>query len=238
MKAGQINYKRLLLFLVEGATDKVLLENVLKKNISEKKICFKTVKGDITSEENTTPQNIESKINFYVKDFLSRNRAFRRTDITEIIHITDLDGAFVSDKRIVYDKETALRYEEKLIKSSKTFALIERNRRKSEVLKHLSSIDNIKGVGYSVYYFGINLEHVFTGDPNCCGEEKENAAFRAARSFIDREHEFLKFLEDNAVTGGLSYADSWEFASRGINSLRRITNIDLLLEKYGKKKPQ
>ncbi|MDR3293074.1 MAG: hypothetical protein LBT20_03100 [Clostridiales bacterium] len=234
MKAKQINFKRMLLFLVEGATDKISLENILKKNIRDKKVCFKIVNGDVTSEADTTTLNVESKIAAFVKDFLARNRAFKRTDIIEIVHLTDLDGVYLKDKRVAYDKDAELTYGEKIIVTNKSYAIIERNKRKSEILTHLSGLTEIGGVGYSIYYFSTNLEHVFYDDSNCTDDKKENKAYDFAKGFAGCEDEFLNFLQTEDIVPNMPYKESWEHVRHGINSLKRLTNIDLLLKKYSK----
>ncbi|MDR1906227.1 MAG: hypothetical protein LBQ27_04840 [Clostridiales bacterium] len=232
MKAKRINFKKLLLFIVEGSTDKIALENILKKIFSDKKICFKTIYGDVTSEEETTVENIDGKIAAYVKDFLTRNIAFKKTDIMEIIHLTDLDGVFLSDRRIIYDKDADIFYDNKHIRTGKSFKIIERNRRKSEVLKHLSSVNSIKGVNYSIYFFGANMEHVFCNSANCTDGEKESCAYGFAQSFKGREKEFPVFLKEQKVVRNWTYEESWKFVESGVNSLKRLTNINVLLEKF------
>jgi hypothetical protein len=231
MKAKQINHKRLLLFIIEGATDKITLENILKKNFPDKKICFKTVKGDITAEENTDADNIEGKLYSCVKDFLARNGGFKRTDIIEIVQLTDVDGAFLSNKRVVYNKEVDLSYYEKRIESNKSYKIMERNERKSAVLSHLSAIGQIGGIKYSLYYFSSNIEHVLHGKQLCTDAEKENKAYEFAQAFQNREEAFVQFLTDEGVAVDLPYAESWELVKKGANSLKRLTNINLLFKR-------
>ncbi|MDR1940065.1 MAG: hypothetical protein LBQ40_04640 [Clostridiales bacterium] len=236
MRANQINYKRVLLFIVEGATEKITLENVFKKNFADKKICFKIVGGDITAEDSTTEENAESKIYACVRDFLSRNGGFKRSDITEIIHLTDLDGAFVSDKRIVFNGGVDLAYEERFIESNKTYKIIERNKRKSAVLSRLSTLGHIRGISYSVYYFSSNIEHVLYGKKDCGGAEKESLAYEFAKDFTGRETTFCDFLTGQGVAVDLDYARSWEAAGQGVASLKRRTNINLLFDRINRRK--
>ncbi|MDR2091574.1 MAG: hypothetical protein LBP62_08020 [Clostridiales bacterium] len=231
MKAKRVNYKRVLLVVVEGQTDKVSLENIFKRRFTDKKVCFLTVRGDLTAEEDTTPDNAAEKISGYISGFLAKNRAFERTDIIEIVHLTDLDGAFLSAKRLVYDADSDTVYGKRTVTTGKTIKIAERNARKSAVLSRLSSLSNIGGIKYSLYYFSANLEHVLYNSANLNGREKEEAAFNFAKSFQNKEGGFVDFLRKQRVLRDFTYGESWEYVQKGANSLKRLTNINLFFER-------
>lgn len=57
--------KKVILFLVEGITDKVSLEGVLSELIETKEVAFQITQGDVTSDKNSKPENILTRITDY-----------------------------------------------------------------------------------------------------------------------------------------------------------------------------
>ena len=55
--------------------------------------------GDITSESESSPSNIVKKVGAIVQSFLNKY-SLKKTDIAEIIQITDTDGAFISTDKV------------------------------------------------------------------------------------------------------------------------------------------
>ena len=87
-----VTSKKVILFIVEGITDETSLARILKEIFEDKKIYFQVVNTDITSELTNNNMNIITKINNEIKKSISRNY-FKKSDIIQIIHVVDLDGA-------------------------------------------------------------------------------------------------------------------------------------------------
>lgn len=94
--------KKVILFLVEGASDLTSLEFIDNINDDET-IKFQITSGDITSKSNVTVQNCRDEINKILLFFMGRSK-LRKTDIIKIIHILDIDGIYIPEINIVEDK--------------------------------------------------------------------------------------------------------------------------------------
>ncbi len=64
--------KKVILFIVEGATEETSLSRILKKISDDKKIYFHLVNADITSDFSSNTTNILKKINDEIKNILRR----------------------------------------------------------------------------------------------------------------------------------------------------------------------
>lgn len=205
--------------------------------------------GDITSYGGICRETIEKEIN---KRFL---RAFFKgshpyvypKDVSEVIHIVDLDGAFVPDENVIAggpgpDAEKGAFYDDPLIWASDVEEILRRNRQKSLNVGYLSTLSEIeigrgggkRKVPYSIYYFSANLDHFIAGDANMPSSEKINAADSFSRLCGDDHLAFMGQLRAiGACVEGMSYDESWEHAIEGTNSLSRGSNINLLFERFG-----
>ena len=94
--------KKVILFLVEGASDLTSLEFIDNINTDET-IKFQITSGDVTSKLNITSQNCREEINKILLSFLERSK-LRKTDIIKIIHILDIDGVYIPEINIIEDK--------------------------------------------------------------------------------------------------------------------------------------
>lgn len=92
---------KVLLFIVEGQSDEAALAPALEQIISTKKVKFKVMRADITADYASSVVNIEERIkNKAVKTFLKENPQFTSNDICEIVHIVDIDGAFIPNDKV------------------------------------------------------------------------------------------------------------------------------------------
>ena len=101
--------KKVILFIVEGITDKNSLSLILSKLLSNNHIKFHIVGGDVTTNKNTTIQNCITKVNDEINKFLSISK-FKKTDILEVIHLVDTDGAYVEDEFVKLDNTNNIIY--------------------------------------------------------------------------------------------------------------------------------
>ena len=155
---GQRPKRKVVLILVEGQSE----INALKPTLSalydsidkEIEVFFPTiieddleVRGDITSKIGITPEVIEGCIyKLFLKNFFDKEKLYPK-DITEIIQIVDLDGAYIQNCQIVNGENPSgykkPYYCENQIITNDVSGIIERNERKRNNLNYLSSISQI-----------------------------------------------------------------------------------------------
>ena len=86
--------KKVVIFIVEGSSDKKALEKIFQKIYKHKNIVFKFTDGDITSDETmdiyTVCDTIYTKVSEYMKD-----KKLQPKYIWQIVHIFDTDGFFM-----------------------------------------------------------------------------------------------------------------------------------------------
>ena len=238
--------KKVILFVVEGDSDKHSLErpiqNLLQGNDQEIEATFLVADGDITSDSRINPDNIEKKMNrFYFEPFFSANEFYYPKDIIEVVQICDLDGTFVSDNYCKafdanhYANEGFI-YDPPYIYGKSQQAVIDRNHRKAENIRYLLTLNSIKVKTktrpYSVYFFSSNIDHYLHNKLNTSVRDKINAA----GEFADKCDENPKWLLEqicqspNAIKN-ISHTESWDFIMEKCNSNERHTNFNLYLER-------
>ena len=94
--------KKVLLFIVEGLSDEAALDGVLSRLLSNEKIRFHVVKGDITTSERRGSNSIKTLINEQVRKFMTSYH-LQPKDILQVVHLMDTDGAFVPESAIIED---------------------------------------------------------------------------------------------------------------------------------------
>lgn len=248
---GKRPKKKIVLILVEGQSDMNALQIVLPKlyqQVDEEiRVYFPTIQdvnqtgGDITSKYGIKPDNIEGCINkLFLYPFFQTTGLYPK-DITEVVQIVDLDGAYVpADAIYEYDdpeSETRnVTYFDNCIRTKNVNKIIERNLRKMGNLSHLASMDTIKVktkvIKYSAYYFSSNLDHYIHHDANLSAQEKCNKADDySVMCSADMKFFLNSFMEDCDAALGMTYDESWNFIKEGKHSLERHTNMNLLFQK-------
>lgn len=248
---GNRQKRKVVLFLVEGQSEINVLEHVISTlydNIDpETEVFFPTIvedgfdtRGDITSKHGIEPDVIEGCIyKLFLKTFFDINKLYPK-DITEIIQIVDLDGAYISNEQIIYTEnpngEDKPYYSENNILTTNVDSMIDRNKRKQDNLNYLSSVTELhvkqKKIKYSVFFFSSNLDHFLYDDANLPVHEKTIKADEYATRY---EFDTNQFISDIKATPGalidMDYDQSWDFIKRDNNSLKRHTNINILLDR-------
>ncbi|MBU7006239.1 hypothetical protein [Phosphitispora fastidiosa] len=98
--------KKILLFIVEGITDQTCLGFVLSKILNSNKVEFALIYGDITSKTGIDSNNIATEIGEIVKQF--SGKIFKASDFIEIVHLVDMDGAYIKFQIFVDNVEAIL----------------------------------------------------------------------------------------------------------------------------------
>ena len=222
--------KKVILFLVEGASDLTSLEFIDNINTDET-IKFQITSGDITSKLNITPQNCREEINKILLSFLERSK-LRKTDIIKIIHIFDVDGVYIPEINIIEDKnKKKFLYTINGIVAPSKENVQKRNESKKQIVEKLLVTSKINSIPYEMYYMSCNLEHVLHDKLEDISEdEKKELANKFADRFYEKEIEFIDFInnKDFKVLG--DYKATWDFIKKDLNSVNRYSNFWLFFE--------
>lgn len=218
---------RVIIFIVEGVTDKDSLEAILSELYEGRNIVFSIVGGDLTADYASQTINIDRKLVSYIKFAMDRDK-FLKSDIDRIVHIVDTDGAYIPHENIISSNTIKYIYTNTNILSKNVEQVISRNERKKQILNKLSSKQNIfTSIPYNVYYMSCNLEHVLHNIQNADDIEKKNLAKDFEDKYFDNPNEFIKFISQSDFTVKGNYQETWEFIKNGTNSLNRYTNFHL-----------
>ena len=222
--------KKVILFLVEGASDLTSLEFIDNINTDET-IKFQITSGDVTSKLNITPQNCREEINKILLSFLERSK-LRKTDIIKIIHILDIDGVYIPEINIIEDKnKKKFLYTINGIVAPSKENVQKRNESKKQIVEKLLVTSKINSIPYEMYYMSCNLEHVLHDKLEDISEdEKKELANKFADKFYEKEIEFIDFInnKDFKVLG--DYKATWDFIKKDLNSVNRYSNFWLFFE--------
>ena len=227
--------RKIILFIVEGITEQTCLAYTLSKLLNDNQVEFAVLSGDITTSKGVTLSNAAAKLGDIVRGYASRT--FRASDFLEVVHLVDMDGAYISDDYVSIKKADTPSdpskpqrpyYSKDHIYSNNVEAIITRNHQKAEILDKLIDIKRIwKTIPYSVYYFSCNLDHIMHNNSNLAERDKYKYANSFDKTYGNNPQAFLKFLlhTDFAVKG--KYDETWEFIKADNNSLNRYTNFHL-----------
>lgn len=218
--------KKIIFVIVEGASDEEALGVLLNRIYDSNAVYVHVMHRDITTELDINTRNVAAKVGSLVKDYAGKT--FKSGDFSRIIHITDMDGAFIPDDAVVEDSTaTKPHYSLTEIRTQRKAGIEERNRRKRENLNRLASTSKVWNIPYKIYYMSCNLDHALYGKLNSTDEEKENDSFRFAKRYKDDIHGFIKFITESDFAVVDSYPKSWQFIRDDLHSLERHTNFGL-----------
>lgn len=222
--------KKVVLVIVEGPSDEEALGAVLNNYFGKDRVYVHTHHGDITTEKGNKCSNIISKVNECVKQCM-RQYPFKRSDFKRIIHVVDMDGAFITDNAIVEDKDAYKPiYTEEVIRTNHPEGIVKRNAQKRENINRLIPTSIIGNIPYHIYYMSSNLDHVLYNKLNSTDVEKENDAHNFAIKYKDDLNGFKAFLQDSDFSVNQNFIDSWDYIKQEKHSLERHTNFGQCLE--------
>lgn len=265
--AKEKNRRQVVMIIVEGQSDEnalavPLTEAFEKKYGPDVNVLFAKIKneddtegGDITSRTGVVPEKLQMLMNKLIIMPCLEDYSLMPKYITEIVHIIDMDGAYISDDKIILNPDAEEHpkpvYRDETIWASDPQKIVERNDRKRKNIEALLRF-NVSGfdiqnycetergnkpttkayrVPYSVYCFSCNLDHFTCGDPNLDRFQKIKCADAFAREHGNDLESFTTYLYSNSSTAkGVGYSESWEFIKRDGNSLKCFTNINLLFD--------
>lgn len=222
--------KKIVLFLVEGISDKTALGYMLDKLITSENVEFQITCGDITTRDGVNPSNVVGEVVKAIKLF--SGDIYRPGNFAEIIHLVDMDGAYIDDSciQVVKDCKKFL-YTEKVIQTDSYEKAAKRNEQKRKNTDKLLSVNKVwKTIPYRMYYMSANLDHVLYDEENLQDELKDLYAEKFRKLYKDNSTGFLKFFKERLGEIPHEYKASWKYIKEGKHSLERGSNFSLFFE--------
>lgn len=219
--------KRVIFVIVEGPSDEEALGVLLSRIYGDKTVYVHIMRKDITSMSGVSPSNIVARIGNEIRDY-AKSQHFTKADFNRIIHIIDMDGAFIPDSSVIEEKSaTKALYLPTEIRTCNKEGIKARNRQKRAVINRLCNESTIWALPYCAYYMSCNLDHVLYNKPNSSDEEKEKNSYRFAQEYKGKVADFISFISrsDFSVVNG--HKESWDFIKQDLHSLERHTNFGL-----------
>ena len=200
----------------------------MKEYFSSNEVQFIVVHGDITLKDYVSGDNILNKINEQIEGVKSRYR-YSQDDFIKIIHIVDMDGVYIPNTDIIEADVEEIRYYEDHIDAKSTRTIVERNKRKGNILYKLRKTGKVNGIPYRIYFNSCNLEHVLYGElKDYSEEEKQILSDDFADRYDGKVEEFIEFILTSNIAVQGTYQKTWDFIEKDKNSLNRYTNMHLL----------
>lgn len=225
---------KIVLFLVEGSTDKRSIGLTLTRLLKAVKIHI--IKTDLTSDKNNTVDNIESAIFEHIGFFLAEQPQFSYDDISCVIQLTDTDGAFIDNSAIIQDDSCDIfTYDDAHIRAKSIESVVERNERKSGIIRYLSTKKEIRAVlptgkevtlPFRIYYMSCNLEHVLHDIRNNTEDKKVSLSEEFQMKAGENTHLLRDLVSNPSIFNSTSYEESWNYIQQGTNSLKRKSNFE------------
>ena len=223
----EMSTDKVIVFIVEGISEKESLEAILSELFKDKNIVFSVVGGDITTENSSNTNNIQNKIVKKIKEAMNRDK-FIKSDIKKVVHLVDMDGAYIPSSNVIKKDVPHPIYTNNNIETNNVENIIQRNNKKVLILNKLSTMKKIyNNIDYSIYYMSCNLEHVLHNIRNADNDTKISLAEEIEDKYYDNPEEFVKFIKDNSFAVKGDYSETWNFIKKNLNSLNRYSNFGL-----------
>lgn len=224
--------KKIVFVIVEGPSDDTALGVIISRLYDRNTVYIKIMHGDITTDYNIEPKNVVNALGEIVKNY-ANSMHLKQIHFQEIIHLVDMDGAYISDECIKenVDAKNPI-YSLKEIQTKEPNNLKNRNKHKRDKIKRMYQLKKVWGsIPYRVYYMSCNLDHVLYGELNCTDDEKEKKAYKFAKKYKNDLDGFLTFISKSDFSILYKYKESWEFIMKDLHSLERYSNFGLCFEK-------
>lgn len=217
--------KKIIFVIVEGPSDETALGVVLNRIYDTNSVYIHVIHGDITTKNGVSSANILSKIRAEITGYAKSNH-YNKSDFKEIIHIVDMDGAYIPDENIIEDSSvTEIVYSLTNIRTNNKSNIIERNRQKSANINKICTTPAVWDIPYRVFYMSCNLDHVLHDKINSTDAEKKRDSIKFAKQYKENVQEFLSFISDSDFSVKIPYKESWQFIKQELHSLERHTNF-------------
>lgn len=226
------NTKQVVLFVVEGPSDETALGLPFQGVFSSDAVIFDVVHGDLTLQESQKP--MRDRVRDTVLSHLERRAGYRWDDIRMIVEVCDTDGAFVPDDSVVPSQDGRLSYGTEVIATGNVVGIRGRNATKASAMRQLCAAGHLTYKRHKVPLYACflsrNLEHALHNEAGeCSNERKKELAHQFQRRFGRDAEGFKAFLRSEEIVAPGDLKGSWEWIQKGTNSLKRASNLHLIL---------
>lgn len=210
---------KVIVFIVEGASDEETLIPWIEKRLKELKLRVKVkiMSGDIltkyienTGEYEIKASNVKGKIIEKLKEFMNSSDMkasyLKWNDILKVYYVTDIDECFSKKK------EYSLNKKECLIK----------------MFEFEKITINSKDKKFEIIFFNKNLENVIYDEENeLSKEEKEKRSKEFGEKTLTGEWDYKKIFESTKIKRWNNYKESYEGIQKYFG---KATNITVLIK--------
>ena len=220
--------RKLVIIIAEGKSEENALFSVMKSFFSPDEVIFHVMNGDMMTKNQ---RNITKIVDAIISEE-SRRYGLQRSDIRKVVQLTDTDGCFIPDRYIVEDESLShIAYSEECIRTPFPQSIQQRNMKRRRAISSLVAVRELKGrIPYSIYYFSRNIEHALYGiDKAVSDSRKTDLAYEFSDRFSYNDAAFIRYLEEEDICPGEDYESSWEAIGNDRESLKRHSNLILLL---------
>jgi len=222
--------KKVIVFIVEGFSDKEALNGILSELYDRKRFVFSIIDGDITTQNSTNANNIRAKIGDSINKSREKDK-FSKKDIEMVVHLIDTDGIYIPNQNVINNDTVDVLYNNDNIETKDVNGIISRNNKKKLILNVLTTMTSIHNVPYSIFFMSCNLDHVLYNSQNAIKSEKVNLAHSFSEKYIDNPEDFVIFMSKSEFTVKGTYDYTWNFIKKDLNSLHRHSNFHLFFDK-------
>ena len=217
--------RKIIFVIVEGPSDERALGVVLNRIYDTSSVYIHVIHGDITTKNGVSSDNILSKIRAEITSYAKSNH-YNKSDFKEIIHLVDMDGAYIPDVNIIEDTSvTETLYSTTNIRTNNKSNIVKRNQQKSANINKICTTPTVWDIPYRVFYMSCNLDHVLHDKINSTDAEKKRDSIKFAKQYKENVQEFLSFISDSDFSVKMPYKESWQFIKQELRSLERHTNF-------------
>ena len=214
---GSKSRKKIVFAIVEGPSDDEALGVILSRLYADDEVYVEIVHGDITADKLVSADNIASKIGGIVKKYAASTH-YKASHFKQVIHLIDMDGAYIPDESIVRDSAwDSAYYSTTEIRIAETEKIIARNEKKRKNIDRICCMGTVwNTIPYRAYYMSANLDHVLYDKLNSTDEEKERDALAFAKKYKDNLEDFLAFICDSEFSVKGDFNESWKYIKKSI----------------------
>ena len=242
---------KVVLFLVEGPSDESALIAPFASLWNAHGVCSgAVVESEAFFCDVTTVHLFGSEVDFTITNSVLKNvhnliagrierkHTYDWKDLVRVVHIVDLDGVFVPSSCIRPGTRSGFHYGDDFIEAPDTSDVVLRNQVKAAALRRLVATSALRhgkrNIPYGVFFVSRNLEHAPYGLPRDFSEdEKERLSIAFGEKYKGDPEGFARLLRSEEVrVPGESHADTWRYAQKGTNSLKRGSNLHLLIDEF------
>ena len=223
--------QKIILAIVEGQSDRDSLETIFNELTKRNpNVVFAITSGDVLQRPDVNSKNVLSKIKDVVEDYITRYKYYK-SDILRVIHLVDIDGAFLNKDKIIHKETEYIEYQEEGIYTEDVDYIANRNEKKKLLLKFISTKQKVwKTIPYNVFFFSCNLEWVLHDSKEYYTlEEKCDLAIDFTERYQDDLDGFIEFINSDDIAAPGDYKKSWEYIESVNNGIVRKSNLHLFV---------